>query len=132
MVDADWHAFCQAIGKEIEGRKKNRKITTKKSKRQREYKAKWKSKREGSLEDESGKRSFEARGNSVSRLTIGPICVVEFVFNCLWPTKLGHGAEGVGQLFVGESFAVLKSLQQCEFGHSIHAFECPKEERTAL
>ena len=45
-------------------------------------------------------QSFEVRGESVSRLTVGSRLVVELVFNGLWPRGLRHGAKDVGQAFV--------------------------------
>ena len=52
---------------------------------------------------------------------------MELVFNGLWPRGLRHGAKDVGQTFVGMSLALLGSLGQCAFAHSIHALECPIE-----
>ena len=75
-------------------------------------------------------RSFEVCGKSVSRLTVGSRLVVDLVFNGLWRRGLRHGVKDVGQTFEGKSLALLGSLGQCAFAHSLHASECPKE-RTA-
>ena len=47
-------------------------------------------------------QSFEVRGESASRLTVGSIPFVELVFNGLWPRGLRHGAKDVGQTMVGK------------------------------
>ena len=76
-------------------------------------------------------QSFEVRGESVSRLTIGSRPVVELVFNGLWPRGLRHGARDVRETFLGKCLAFLGSLGHCAFAHSIHAVECSKEVWTA-
>ena len=46
---------------------------------------------------------------------------MELIFNGLWPRGLRHGAKDVGHTFVGKSLALLGSLGQCAFAHSIQA-----------
>ena len=49
--------------------------------------------------------------------------VVGVVFNRLRPRGLRHSGNDVGQAFVGKRLALLGSLGQCAFAHSLHALE---------
>ena len=60
------------------------------------------------------RQSFEVRGESLSRRTIGSRPVVELVFNDLWPRGLRHGARDVEQAFVGKCLALVGFVGQRE------------------
>ena len=64
-------------------------------------------------------QSFEVRGESVSRLTIGSRPFVEVAVSGLWPRGLRHGAKDVGHTDVGRFLAL--------FGDSLHALERSRE-----
>ena len=61
------------------------------------------------------------------RLIIGSRPVVELVLNGLWPRELRHGTRDVEQAFVGKCLALLGSVGQRAFAHSIHALKCSRE-----